>query len=105
MNGRLIFSKLVKGYKNLQQQPTTSVSSFTSIAGFDKPVEITGSVVVKKPEEIQSFLLEGIEIPEFRTKRVSTAGLETDEEKIKLVYPLIPEKPAKDEPIFAYANI
>lgn len=106
MNGKIIFSKLVKGYKNLQKNtPTTSVSSFTSITGFDKPVEISGSVVVKKPEEIQSFLLEGIDIPDFTTRRISTAGLERDEGKVSLSYPLIPEKPAKDEPIFAYAQI
>lgn len=107
MNGRSVFSKLVAGYKNLkkQQEKEPSIATFTSITRIDKPVEITGSIIVKKPEEIQTFILEGVEIPDFTTRRISIAGLKIEENKIKLKYPLIPEKPSRDESIFAYAKI
>ncbi|MBU5687794.1 MAG: type II/IV secretion system ATPase subunit [Candidatus Aenigmarchaeota archaeon] len=96
-----IFSKLVRGYKNLSKQDLQTVQGTTILKG---PIQITGEVSIKKPEEIEKYLLEGVEIPEFSFK-VSSFGLEEDEERLHLTYPLIPEKPAKDEPIMAYAQI
>jgi len=48
----------------------------------------------------------GIEIPTF-TKKIKFGKLSLEEEKplTTIIYPLIPSKPAKGEPIFAYARI
>ncbi|MEM5776997.1 MAG: type II/IV secretion system ATPase subunit [Candidatus Aenigmatarchaeota archaeon] len=97
-----IFSKLVKGYKNLNTQTPQQTSG--GITVFQGPVQITGEVSIKKPEEIKEYLLEGVEIPESSFK-ISSFSIEEEEEKISLTYPLIPEKPQKDEPILAYAKI
>ncbi|MBU5687787.1 MAG: type II/IV secretion system ATPase subunit, partial [Candidatus Aenigmarchaeota archaeon] len=97
---RGIFSRLVKGYKNLNNENSKNIQS-SIIKG---PVQIEGEISIKKPEEIKKYLSEGIEIPEFSFK-ISNFGLEEDEEKIYLTYPLIPENPSKDEPIMAYAKI
>ncbi|MFH8080850.1 MAG: type II/IV secretion system ATPase subunit [Candidatus Aenigmatarchaeota archaeon] len=96
-----VFSKLVRGYKNLNRQSTQFFTGQTVLKG---PIEIRGEVSIKKPEEIEKYLLEGIQIPEF-SRRVTTFGIEEDEEKITLTYPLIPEKPQKNEPVLAYAKI
>jgi len=97
-----IFSRLVKGYKNLTKK--SQIPPLTLSSTLSGPVEIKGEVSIKKPEEIKEYLLEGIEIPDL-SFRVTTFGIEEEEEKISLVYPLIPEKPAKDEAIMAYAKI
>ncbi|MCX8179293.1 MAG: type II/IV secretion system ATPase subunit [Candidatus Aenigmarchaeota archaeon] len=94
-----VFSKLVRGYKNLNRQPT--LFGQTILKG---PIEISGEVSIKKPEEIKQYLLEGIELPEF-SRRVSSFGIEEEEEKLSLTYPLIPEKPQKNEYVLAYAKI
>jgi flagellar protein FlaI len=97
-----IFSKLVKGYKNLNKR-TQAISGDTN-AILKGPVEITGEVSIKKPEEIKQYLLEGIEIPE-SSFRVSSFGIDEENEKVYLTYPLIPEKPEKNEPILAYVKV
>lgn len=52
---------------------------------------------------------EGTYIPEFMFERKIRSGgifgAEREVEKISFIYPLIPSKPAKGEPIFAYAKI
>jgi len=100
MNRKVIFSKLVKGYKNLNRQETK-----TSIFNLNMPIEIKGTVDVKKAEETKPFVLEGIEIPEFTSKKVSVRGVAEETSKLLISYPLIPEKPAKDEPVLAYSKI
>ncbi len=96
-----IFSRLVKGYKNLTK---SDVQTSTGTAILKGPIQIAGEVSIKKPEEIKEYLLEGIDIPEFSYK-VSSFGIEEDDEKLNLTYPLIPEKPQKNEPVLAYAKI
>ena len=96
-----IFSRLVRGYRNLNKKTEPALAAPATITG---PIEIRGEVSIKKPEEIKEYLLEGIEIPE-SSFRVTTFGIEEEEERISLTYPLIPEKPAKDEAIMAYAKI
>ncbi len=104
--GKRVFRKILRGYKNqIRQKERPGTASSPVIEG---PVEITGTVEIKesekKPEELE---MRGIKIPEFETKRVSTTGLEKEEEKdiFKLVYPLIPENPSKNEPVMAYVRI
>lgn len=50
---------------------------------------------------------EGFEIPQIPKTAIKIGSLETEEEMypILLTYPLIPRKPAKNEPIFAYVKI
>ncbi|MBU5690115.1 MAG: type II/IV secretion system ATPase subunit [Candidatus Aenigmatarchaeota archaeon] len=96
-----VFSKLVKGYLNLNKVKEVENIGVTNIRG---PIQISGEVSIKKTEEINKFLLEGIKIPDFTTK-VSSFGIEEDNERLEMTYPLIPENPAKDESIMAYAKI
>jgi len=50
--------------------------------------------------------VEGFEIPDFKQKTVKLGEMRPEEAKIMpMVYPLIPSKPKKDEPVFAYAKI
>jgi flagellar protein FlaI len=52
--------------------------------------------------------LEGFEMPSFLPTEARIGKVmkeEEEQQKISLVYPLIPKKPAKNEPIFAYAKI
>ncbi|MCX8178988.1 MAG: type II/IV secretion system ATPase subunit [Candidatus Aenigmarchaeota archaeon] len=96
-----IFSKLVKGYVNLSKVQQMETSSYPMIKG---PIQISGEVSIKKTEEINKFLLEGIKIPDFSTK-VSSFGIDEEDERLDLTYPLIPENPAKDESVLAYTKI
>lgn len=107
---------LVRGYKILSKG---------KIEGAPVPVEIVGqspiplAAVKKKEEETFESLEEqaekrgakivevrGIEIPEFKPRQVRLAKIEPEEEKaIRITYPLIPTRPKKGEPVFAYARI
>lgn len=70
------------------------------------PMEVKGKlemVPAKKEYNIQGF-----DIPEFASKAVRIGRLrQPGEEKeiVNLTYPLIPQKPEKGEPVFAYAKI
>jgi len=55
-------------------------------------------------EEVKK--IEGFEIPVFIPSKVRIEAIKTEERvPISLTYPLIPKKPAKGEPVFAYASI
>lgn len=102
MHGKTIFRKLVRGFRNLSKTKLTPPPG----TRLEEPVKITGEVTVKKPEELKPYEFEGIEIPEFFVKKVTSKGIPAIEEgKLRLIYPLIPERPKKDEPILAYAKI
>lgn len=66
---------------------------------------------IPQPPEIEQakkyIKPEGIEIPRIPKKAIKISSLEMEEETspISLSYPLIPREPAKNESIFAYANI
>ena len=100
MFGRKVFRKLKKGYnaKLLAQTKGENVP-------VAYPMQITATL---KPEaEEKEEKLEGIEIPTFKVKRLTTVGIEEKEDvsAFKVQYPLTPIKPRKGEPILAYANI
>jgi flagellar protein FlaI len=113
LNGRVIFRKFVKGYKILKkgklvppgidQIPITFPTSFP-MEPPKQPLEVTGELRLLPPEKPE---LEGIEIPPFKSRMVTKAGLKEEmiEEAFETTYPLIPEKPTKGEPVFAYAQI
>lgn len=102
MKGRVIFNKLLRGYRISKRKK-------------EKPPEIplqllqvpTKAPKEEKEEKKEKLLIEGIEIPELRTRRVRARGIERreEEERVFLTYPLIPSKPKKGEPIFSYAKI
>jgi flagellar protein FlaI len=70
-----------------------------------QPMEVKGALelISKKPE----VKIEGIDIPQFLPSKVKVGRIEPSEEGkvLSLSYSLIPKKPVKGEPIFAYAKI
>jgi len=105
------FKRAVHGYKILskRQMPEEPI-----------PVKVLESVarpviLVAKPGEEQEteeteaeevIKVEDFEIPKFLPTKIKIGTIKEEEKiPISLTYPLIPKKPAKDEPIFAYAKI
>jgi len=111
MKRKLIFRKLVNGYRTQVKWKIKDKPTLRTISTFPKgPLEIKGEVSIKKGElSIKRELerLKGIKIPEFDTKKVPKFGIEHEEEKefLTATYPLIPETPEKNEVIMAYAKI
>jgi flagellar protein FlaI len=101
---------------NTQVSPTTIPIRFEPII---QPIVIpttmgqpTGQSMGITPLEFQRQQkekeVEGFEIPSFLPAEARIGKVmkeEVEQQKISLVYPLIPKKPAKNEPIFAYAKI
>jgi flagellar protein FlaI len=114
----MIFKRLVIGYRALKKRgvgipevtntplPSHTTTIFSPIIQQiqQKPLEVTGELKLLPPEKPA---LEGIEIPDFKLKLISKAGLEEGriEQTFETSYPLIPEKPKKGQPIFAYTQI
>ena len=105
------FKRAVHGYKILskRQMPEEPI-----------PVKVLESVarpviLVAKPGEEQEteeteaeevIKVEDFEIPKFLPAKIKIGTIKEEEKiPISLTYPLIPRKPAKGEPIFAYAKI
>ena len=107
INGIRVFRKLVRGYKRLleQQMPAAPGTEIPVTARFpEKPLEVTGALKLLPPEEEK---LAAIEIPDFKTKRVTKLGLGEEEEitSFTAAYSLIPERPKRGESILAYTKI
>ena len=109
MKRRVIFKKLVDGYKTQVKWGEKGKPTFKSISTFPKgPLEIKGEVSIREPEKKELKEFEGLEIPEFDTKRVSSFGIGEEQKEVKFfsqTYPLIPEVPEKNQRIMAYAKI
>lgn len=69
------------------------------------PMEIRGELITRPLEK--KIKIEGLDIPTFSPTKVRISRIQPVEEKkiFAAKYSLIPKKPAKNEPIFAYANI
>lgn len=70
-----------------------------------EPMEVKGVLeTIPRKTEVK---IEGVEIPTFSPSKVKVGRIEPTEERrtLSISYPLIPRKPAKGEPIFAYAKI
>ena len=110
MIGRKVFKRLVKGYKVL----STGKSSEEQTVIKTRPREVavkterkgpTSEEVTQNKETIEEKI-EGIKIPVFKPRKVRLATMQPEERKLGVIrYPLIPSKPKKGEPIFAYAHI
>lgn len=101
VRGRRIVKMLIKGYRNLikgKEIPPIPV----------KPLEIRikGGVAGEKEEKTEGVKVEGLEVPAY-PRRVRIGEIKTEEERVKktLTYSLIPAKPARDDPVFAYVRI
>jgi flagellar protein FlaI len=108
IKGTHVFRKLVKGYRRLseKQMPTIPMGQQVPISATfpEKPLEVTGALRLLPPEEKE---LAGIEIPDFKSKKVTKLGLGEEEEfkSFTISYSLIPDRPSKYEPVSAYAHI
>jgi len=96
------------------QKPIEEVVKDEGVVGIEEeaaaaaPQLITqpqGEVVVRIKKETKPIEIEGIEIGDLKLKEIKIGRLGGEEERISLVYPLIPSKPKRREPIFAYAKI
>jgi len=114
MTGRKIFRDLVRGYRflnssrlaesmpaaaqiQLQPQPQPQPQPSAEEHG-----HIGASMHMSELKELQ----EGMNIPDFLYSKVRLGEMKPEEERLApIVYPLIPAKPAKGEPVFAYAKI
>ena len=109
LTGRQIFRLLVKGYRNIlkkkEREGVKEVGKPIPVVAKppEKPLKVTGALRLMPPEEKKP---EGIEIPEKKGRIKKIALVEGEEiTTFTATYPLIPEKPKKGEPIFAYARI
>jgi len=109
---QLIFRKLVRGCRILAESGQKGIVSFpastlpatpaVAIAG-TKIGEITAEklIIVKKDEA------KPVEIPTFKPREITRMGIEEKEHdtSFRIQYPLVPNKPKKNEPVFAFASI
>jgi flagellar protein FlaI len=104
---------LVKGYRNLtiEVAKVPVETQGLPIQFPEQPIKIPFQIVpmnIEEPKEKKELIIEteGMEIPKFSPAHVKTGEIEEEErERITIIQPLIPKKPKKDEPIFAYAKI
>ncbi len=104
-----IFKKFVKGYKILSTPPEKKISPIpVEIEKIKPPLKVPEEPKEKIERKIKEIkALEGVEIPEVEVRKIKIMPEMEAEEKPQflITYPLIPRKPAKGEPIFAYARI
>ncbi len=122
MRGRF-FKSLLRGYKILSERkaeepivPVRVIEQPTQRAILEAVIQRRGKVAVEgaaEPKEVQRIReirqiveIRGLEIPEFKSKYVQRVKTKPKErEFLELTYPLIPSKPKKGEPVFAYVKI
>lgn len=106
VRGRIV-KKLVFGYKKLQSEKLKSQRPVPVIVQNLPFMESERGKVDKKPVEPKEVEIEGYRIPPFKSADVKVGKVKSKSEKelITGAYPLIPNKPAKGESIFAYSNI
>ena len=119
--------RLITGYKivNTQAQMPISVLVTPQVSPTTIPIrvepitipitpQLTATVPIRVEGEYTTKLqearkeIEGFEIPHFAPAEARIGKMikaEEEEKRLSIVYPLIPKKPAKNEPVFAYAKI
>ncbi len=112
--GTRVVKRLVLGYKSLMSgEEDLPVKAGQLIPVKQRgPIEVTGALRLIEPEDKKKEAelkaeLEGFEIPEFKKRRVRVSKIKSKIEKeiYSGAYPLIPPKPKKNEPVYAYAKI
>ena len=117
MTGRKIFRDLVRGYRflnssrlaesmpppvQIQLQPMQPQLQAQLQPAAAEHGHIGASMHMSELKELQ----EGMNIPDFLYSKVRLGEMKPEEERLApIVYPLIPAKPTKGEPVFAYAKI
>ena len=113
MIGKKFLNRLVRGYKILSEGKVESPLVPVRVVGDQAVVAVAAPAVGAdrisgKVEEVKEELMRetGLEMPEFMPRQVHLAKIKPEEEKlITITYPLIPSKPKKGEPVFAYVRI
>ncbi len=110
MIGKVVLTKLVKGYKVLNQKTVSRQPLPVKVV--EQPpiaaVQTSQEPAVQKFSGTAEALIseKGIALPTMKFKGVHLSKMEEEEERLQdIVYPLIPSKPKKGEPVFAYARI
>ena len=107
--GRKIFRKLRRGcLKQLKASKQFQAGKEGTVpVAYPMPYPMQITATLKPEAEEKEEKLKGIEIPVFKTGRLSRIGLEEKEEigSFTTQYPLTPIKPQKGEPVLAYAKI
>ncbi|MCX6820778.1 MAG: type II/IV secretion system ATPase subunit [Candidatus Aenigmarchaeota archaeon] len=92
----------------LQQQLQLNAAQQSQMQTTDQQ-KLELELELEHPEERLAALkaaARGVEIPDFKYSKVKPGEMRQAEERLQpIVYPLIPSKPAKGEPVFAYAKI
>jgi flagellar protein FlaI len=105
ISSRSLFKTLVRGYEISMRRKIKREVKPEVIEIVPKKIEIPPKIeeVEVKPKKVE---VEGVEIPSVLPPTVKVAKPpEEEREKILLVYPLIPKKPAPKDLVFAYAKI
>ncbi len=115
MMSRKILKNLVKGYKVLNKTeisasrsiPVEMVSKPKIQSELEEDAKVEATVTRTKGEiEATEADIEGFEIPEFHPSNVRLGKLKVQESKLgPMIYPLIPLRPKKGEPVFAHVRI
>jgi len=113
MGVRAAFNKLIRGYQLSKKSTEETVCVKKETTGLERlttplPIEIINKEEERNEETRKKKIEDGVEVPEFKISKVKIGSIESEveeEEKISLTYPLIPSKPKKNEPIFAYTKI
>jgi flagellar protein FlaI len=107
ISSRGLFKTLVRGYKISMLRKIKREIRPEVVEVIPKKIEISPKVEEEKIEiKPKKLEVEGVEIPSTLPPTVKIAKPPKEEkEKILLVYPLIPKKPAPKDLVFAYAKI
>ncbi len=119
MDTRVVFRKLVSGYRNLNKKESYNTYNPIPVIISGSPSKLQiGSNLIQQPvmetslqtveqDQKTEYIFDGVEIPEFSSKKITFRGIKEEEQegKASFIYPLIPEKPTKNEPVLAYAKI
>ncbi len=103
-----IFDSMVKGYKALEEREKSATSRSVNIVT-ESPTVVKSKCVEESDEsekDEKKFDFEGFEIPRFKSTGVKLGRSKADTAKLRpIIYPLIPSKPKKGEPVFAHTKI
>ena len=123
MTVRKVFKSLVRGYKiqseskaeepvvpvRVVEQPEqrTRIEAVIRRGGKVAVEAAAGPREVQRVKQVQQIVeIRGLEIPEFKSKYVQRIKTKPEEKEfVEMTYPLIPLKPKKGEPVFAYVKI
>jgi len=98
---KIISAKRLPEEKAIPVRVVESVPQLAIPVKAPEEVEAEEGEITPKGREVQKF-----EIPRFFPTQVKVSGIREEEKvPISLAYPLVPRKPAKGEPVFAYARI